>query len=78
MTIVGIEKKLNGSTSLLVFDPMFHDSPDVIKLVGKSFSAKNPARSLRAYRRDLKYLKKYKAFEILRFASPPYTLARFY
>ncbi|OBT78486.1 hypothetical protein VF21_00977 [Pseudogymnoascus sp. 05NY08] len=67
MTIVGIEKKLDGSKNLLVFDPMFHDAPDVIKLIGqKSFSVKNPAEVLRAYRRNMKYLKRYRAFEVLR------------
>lgn len=67
MTIVGIEKKLDGSKNLLVFDPMFHDAPDVIKLIEKkSFSVKNPAEFLRAYRRNMKYLKRYRAFEVLR------------
>lgn len=67
MTIVGFERKLDGSKNLLVFDPMFHDAPDVIKLLGKkSFSVKNPAQFLRAYRRNTKYLKKYRAFEVLR------------
>lgn len=67
MTIVGIEKKFDGSKNLLVFDPMFHDAPDVIKLIGKtSWSVKNPAEFLRAYRRNMKYLKKYRAFEVLR------------
>lgn len=66
MTIVGFEKKVDGSRNLLVFDPMFHDAPNVIKHVGKSFSVKNPAELLRAYRRGAKYLKRYKAFEVLR------------
>lgn len=67
MTIVGLEKKLDGSKNLLVFDPMFHDAPDVIKLIGKkTFSVKNPAGYLRAYRRNMKYLKRYRAFEVLR------------
>ncbi|KFY26327.1 hypothetical protein V493_04163 [Pseudogymnoascus sp. VKM F-4281 (FW-2241)] len=66
MTIVGLEKKLDGSINLLVFDPMFHDAPDVIKHIGKmSFSVKNPAEYLRAYRRNMKYLRKYRAFEVL-------------
>jgi hypothetical protein len=67
MTIVGFEKRLNGSINLLVFDPMFHDASDIVNLIGKeSFSVKNPAELLRAYRRSPKYLRKYKAFEVLR------------
>ncbi|OBT65994.1 hypothetical protein VE03_03195 [Pseudogymnoascus sp. 23342-1-I1] len=67
MTIVGFEKKLDGSKCLLVFDPMFHDAPDVVKLIGKeTFSVKNPAEYLRAYRRNMKYLRRYRAFEVLR------------
>lgn len=67
MTIIGFEKKLDGSKSLLVFDPMFHDAPDVVKLIGKkTFSVKNPSEYLRAYRRNMKYLKRYRAFEVLR------------
>lgn len=67
MTIVGLEKKMDGSKNLLVFDPMFHDAPNVIKLIGKkTFSVKNPAEFLRAYRRNMKYLKRYRAFEVLR------------
>lgn len=66
MTIIGFEKKEDGARNLLVFDPMFHDAPGVLKLVGKSFSCKNYAELLRAYRRGARYLKKYRAFEILR------------
>ncbi|KFY14519.1 hypothetical protein V492_02573 [Pseudogymnoascus sp. VKM F-4246] len=74
MTIVGMEKKKDGSKNLLVFDPMFHDAPDVINLIGKdTFSVKHPAEFLRAYRRNTKYLKRYRAFEVLRLRPPGLT-----
>ena len=73
MTIVGFEKKLDGSKNLICFDPMFHDNPNVLRLVGNdNFKTKSPEDMLRAYRRGVKYLKKYTGFEILRcvFAIP--------
>jgi hypothetical protein len=69
MTIIGFEKKKDGSQNLLVFDPMFHDAPGILRLVGTSFSCKNYVELLRAYQRGTKYLKKYRAFEILRQGS---------
>jgi len=66
MTIIGLEKKKDGSKNLLVFDPMFHDAPNVLKVVGETFRAKIPEDLLRAYRRGVKYLKKYSEFETLR------------
>lgn len=69
MTIVGIEKKKDGSVNLLVFDPMFHDAASITKLIGKRFKHKSPADLLRAYRRGAKYLKKYKEFETLKYVT---------
>jgi hypothetical protein len=71
MTIVGFEKQLDGSKNLICFDPMFHDAPNVLRLVGNdNFTHKNPADMLRAYRRGVKYLKKYNEFEMLRYVLP--------
>ena len=66
MTIVGFEKKKDGSANLLVFDPMFHDSTAIVKLIGKKITHKNSSDLLRAYRRSIKYLRKYNEFEILK------------
>jgi hypothetical protein len=66
MTIIGFEKKKDGSKNLLVFDPMFHDAPNVLKVVGETFRTRNPEDLLRAYRRGVKHLKKYSEFETLR------------
>ncbi|KAF8859589.1 DUF1671-domain-containing protein [Acephala macrosclerotiorum] len=70
MTIVGFEKKKDGSRNLIVFDPMFHDAVDVVKLVGQEFTHKYPGDKLRAYRRGIKYLKKYNEFELLKLTPP--------
>lgn len=68
MTIVGYEQKQDGSRNLICFDPMFHDAPNVLRLVGNdNFTLKAPEDMLRAYRRGVKYLKKYNEFEILRY-----------
>jgi len=66
MTIVGFEKKQDGSKNLVVFDPMFHDAMHVMRLVDQEFKHKAPADLLRAYRRGLKYLRKYSEFELLK------------
>ena len=67
MTIVGMERRRDGSKTLIVFDPMFHDSSNVTKLVDQVFSHKEPEEALKAYRRGLKYLVKYNEFEILKY-----------
>ena len=66
MTIVGMERRTDGSTSLIVFDPMFHDASNVTRLVGQLFNHKAPEGVLKAYRRGLKYLGNYSEFEILK------------
>ncbi|TVY88874.1 Zinc finger with UFM1-specific peptidase domain protein [Lachnellula willkommii] len=70
MTIVGFEKRSDGSKDVIVFDPMFHDAPNVTKLIGQMFTHKAPADLLKAYRRATHYLKRYKEFEILRLTPP--------
>lgn len=67
LTIVGLEKRSNGSTELLVFDPMFRDPQSITKLIGRALSHKtSPDKSLSLYRRGNKYLKKYHEFELLK------------
>jgi hypothetical protein len=67
MTIVGFEKKRDGSKNLVVFDPMFHDASNIVRLVdAPSFKHKEPADLLRAYRRGVKYLRRYHEFEVLK------------
>lgn len=70
MTIVGFEKQKDGTKNLIVFDPMFHDSPNITKYIGNSFNHKFPGLMLRAYRRGVKYLKRHNEFELLKLVSP--------
>ncbi|KAH7362946.1 peptidase family C78-domain-containing protein [Plectosphaerella cucumerina] len=66
MTIIGLEKKTDGSIHLLVFDPSRDDPPAVRQLVGQTIDHKNPDEALSPYRRGHKYLGRYKEFETLR------------
>jgi zinc finger-containing ubiquitin peptidase 1 len=66
MTIIGFEKKKDGTANILVFDPTFHDSSDVVKLIGKNFSHKSPAALLKAYQRPVRHLRRYSEFEVLK------------
>ena len=46
---------------------MFHDNANVLRLVGNdNFKTKSPADMLKAYRRGVRYLRKYNEFEILK------------
>jgi hypothetical protein len=67
MTIIGFEQLIDGTKNLLVFDPVFHDSSKVTKLVGHTFIHKSPGNVLKAYRRGTRYLKKYHEFELLKY-----------
>lgn len=69
MTIVGFERRNNGSCDLLVLDPMFKPSPGVSRFIGVQFRAAAPEKLLKAYRRGSSYLRKYSTFEILKLAS---------
>jgi zinc finger-containing ubiquitin peptidase 1 len=69
MTVIGFEKKRDGTVNLLVFDPMFRESCDVIKLIGQSFEHENPSTLLRAYQRTVKHLHKHNEFEVLRYGA---------
>ncbi|PMD43403.1 DUF1671-domain-containing protein [Hyaloscypha variabilis F] len=71
MTIVGFERKVDGSKDIIVFDPMFHDSSNVTQLIDiHRFIVKQPEDALRAYRRGVKYLKRYNEFELLKLTPP--------
>ncbi|KAL2151995.1 hypothetical protein VTH82DRAFT_5179 [Thermothelomyces myriococcoides] len=66
LTIIGFEKLKNGTKQLLVFDPSFHDSWSIVRLIGRgSFKHPAPDLALSAYRRGGDYLKKYKSFELV-------------
>lgn len=65
LTIVGFERRRDGSCNLMVFDPMYSTSPAMHKLVGrKSIKTARP-EVLHAYRRGARQLKKHASFEVL-------------
>lgn len=76
MTIVGIEKLSDGTKNLIVFDPMYHDPPAVMKHAGsgQKFVHRNPEDALKLYRRGKKYLGKYNEYEILTYVSSLFSI----
>ncbi|KAI1965816.1 hypothetical protein LOZ58_000716 [Ophidiomyces ophidiicola] len=66
LTIIGFELRKNGSSNLLVLDPMFKTSPAIQRLTGTRVSCENPGRILKAHRRCDGYLRRYNEFEILK------------
>lgn len=65
ITIVGFERRRDGSSNLIVFDPMYSTSPAMHKLVGRKNIRTARPEVLYAYRRGSGQLKKHAAFEIL-------------
>jgi hypothetical protein len=49
-----------------VFDPSFHDSSYIVRLIGQVFVHPMPDLALKPYRRGSRYLKPYREFELLR------------
>jgi hypothetical protein len=68
MTIIGFERQRSGAKNLLVFDPMFHDASNIVKLIGRKFEHAFADMALKSYRRGNKYLRRYREFEVLRYA----------
>lgn len=67
MTIVGIEKTLDGMRNLLVFDPFFTPSAPMKNLIGmRQLKGRLDSQMLlKAHRRGINYLQKYKEFELI-------------
>lgn len=73
MTVVGYEVTAEGDANLIVFDPMYQTPPLLKRLAADqkySFVASNPAKLMKVYRRDEKYLSRHKAFEMIRVNGP--------
>ena len=73
ITVVGVELDLEGHTNLVVFDPTFNVAPPLRKLAlsnKTSFSSPDPAKLLKAHRRDERYLGRHRAFEIVKVNGP--------
>lgn len=65
MTIVGIEKLRSGETSLVVFDPKYHEVKKVSRVMERGFQTAEWGGFLKLYRRDLSYLENHCEFELL-------------
>ena len=73
MTIVGLEKLKDGSSNLLVFDPMYKPSPGVSRQIGAPYRVMNPGRLLKSHSRGESYLRRHMTFEILMYDLPSNT-----
>lgn len=65
ITIVGFERRKDGTCNLMVFDPMYSTSPAMHKLLGRKNIKTARPEVLHAYRRGSRQLRKHSAFEIL-------------
>lgn len=71
LTIVGFERRRDGTSNLVVFDPMYSTSPAMHKLVGRKNIRTARPEVMYAYRRGSGQLKKHAAFEILMLTATP-------
>lgn len=65
MTIVGFERRQDGSANLIVFDPSYSPSPAMHKLLGRKNIGTSRPEVMHPYRRGATQLWKHAAFEIL-------------
>lgn len=65
LTIVGFERRKDGSCNLMTFDPMFHTSPSMYRLIGRKNIRTHRPEVMHAYRKTARQLRKHAAFEIL-------------
>lgn len=61
----------DGSSSLLVFDPMFHTSPGMSKILRRRDLRTPRPEVLQAYRRDDRQLKRHGDYELISLAAHP-------
>lgn len=71
LTIVGFERRRDGSCNLIVFDPMYSTSPAMHKLVGRKNIRTARPEVMHAYRRGTRQLRKQAAFEVLILTATP-------
>lgn len=68
MTVVGMEKHKNGSRNLLVFDPAYCPSKEMLRIVSENRDLEYSDALVKPYRRGKKYFGSFNAFETLRLA----------
>ncbi|PVI02794.1 DUF1671-domain-containing protein, partial [Periconia macrospinosa] len=71
ITVVGFERRHDGSRNLMVFDPMYSTSPAMHRLIGRKNIKTARPEVMWNYRRVAKQLKKHAAFEILLLSAHP-------
>ncbi|KAL1793589.1 hypothetical protein ACET3X_008571 [Alternaria dauci] len=71
ISVIGFERHFNDSCNLVVFDPMYHTSPAMHKLLGRKNIRTARPEVLHAYRRGVGKLRKYAAYEILMLTATP-------
>ncbi|KAF2841567.1 DUF1671-domain-containing protein [Patellaria atrata CBS 101060] len=65
LTIIGFEKRRDGSCNLLVFDPMFKTTDHTRHLVGRDNLRTARPQVIHVYRRGAKRLRRHRDFELL-------------
>lgn len=66
MTIVGLERRRDGSRNLVVFDPMYKPSPALVKLLGQKKLTNSHPIAMNGCRRGKDQLKRHDCFELFR------------
>ena len=73
MTVVGVELGTDERANLMVFDPMYTPAKRLRDLAINNklaFTSPTPEKLLKQYRRDDKYLARYRAFEMIKINGP--------
>ena len=70
MTIVGLERRHDGSRALLVFDPSFETSEAMERLLARQKVYAPADTLLKAYRRSERSLRRWREFELIVYAPP--------
>ena len=65
LTVVGLEKRHDGSRALLVFDPGYRPPKGLKRIIAENTTLEHSKTILKAYRKEEKYLRRYRAFETL-------------
>lgn len=71
ITVVGFERRRDGTCNLVVFDPMYHTSPVMHSLIGRKNIKTPRPEVLQAYRRNARQLGKHASFEALMLTAFP-------
>ncbi|KAF2715293.1 DUF1671-domain-containing protein [Pleomassaria siparia CBS 279.74] len=71
ITIIGFERRKDGSSILMIFDPTHKTSPAMHRLIGRKNIKTSRPEVLWPYRRAAKQLQRHAAFEVLMLTAHP-------